>query len=179
MDVNTFPKFLQPTLRLFLSVDLVGSTALKQAGSFPIKKPDEDSTLSELGAEWFNEVAEFYRKIEELFTREWDHYKATVANKYDWPVGNDPEFWKINGDEIIYFKELSESRECYATFVCWLNVVEQFRSHLAGNRSPLDVKASAWLAGFPIANSEVILRLIPLSPGPHHVVTGGLKRRRT
>lgn len=171
MNFEGLPQFLKPTLRLFLSIDLVGSTALKQAGSFPLDAPAENDPLADVGAEWFNEVAGFYRDIEIEFSREWQHYRESVAKKYVWPDGQDPFLWKSNGDEVIYVKELTESRECYAAVVCWINVVHTYRKKLKARKSPLDVKAAVWVAGFPIANSEVIFstsvgeRVFPLDIG--------------
>src|SRR3954469_16945762 len=102
MDWSSVPDFLRPRLRLFLSVDLVGSTALKQSGEFPIKKPDGEESLGRVGAKWLLDLATFYRDIEAKFTREWDLYSKQIAPKCKWPTTVSPRLWKVNGDELIY-----------------------------------------------------------------------------
>jgi len=156
MDFASLPEFLKPRLRLFLSADLVGSTALKQSGNLPLSAPREEDNFADLGASWFNDIGHFYRSLEIEFTKQWEHYCSTIAKKYDWPTGDSPELWKSNGDDLIYVKELRESRECFAAICCWLRAIVAYRNKLKTDNPRLDVKAAAWVAGFPIANSEVV-----------------------
>jgi hypothetical protein len=153
---DDLPCFMRPRLRLFLSVDLVGSTALKQSGYFPLPSPKEEDSLEDIGANWFAAITSFYRDIESKFSAVWHNYKETISKSSKWPVGADPFLWKSNGDELIYVKELADSRECYACIMCWLDVIHSYRQNLRNKKSHLDVKASAWIAGFPISNSEVV-----------------------
>ncbi|AIB12748.1 hypothetical protein ABAZ39_12260 [Azospirillum argentinense] len=158
MDLDGIAEFLKPRLRLFLSIDLVGSTALKQRGGFPLKEPEQDASLANLGASWFSPIGHFYRDVEKQFFTEWNAYKTRIAPPVNWPANATPELWKSNGDELIYTLEISDPREVYAGVVCWLNTLLHYRAVLAEQKIGLDVKAAAWVAGFPVANSEVIFR---------------------
>lgn len=153
---QSFEACLTPRLRLFLSVDLVGSTKLKQKGSFPIAPPKDGQKLVEFGSDWFSPVAEFYREFESTFTLKWDHYDKTIAPSCKWSSGPSPFLWKTNGDELLYVKEVHEAHEVYACIKCWMDALKDYRRSLKRNSSSLDVKATAWLAGFPITNHEVI-----------------------
>ncbi|MCG5242714.1 hypothetical protein ACIU1J_12845 [Azospirillum doebereinerae] len=158
MELEQIPNFLHPRLRLFMSVDLVGSTALKQSGSFPIKAPKEGDGLRDVGAHWFFDIASFYSEIEAKFAKHWKHYCENIANKNGWPISEPPELWKSNGDELIYVKELSSAKECIVAISCWMRAAKDFRKHLRGKKSKLDVKLAAWTAGFPVTNTEVIFQ---------------------
>lgn len=158
MRLDHLPDFLRPRLRLFMSVDLVGSTALKQSGTFPIKAPKDGDRLRDVGAHWFFDIAGFYGEMEAKFAKHWNYYCDYIAPKYNWPIGESPQLWKSNGDELIYVKELGSSKECIAAILCWKRAATEFRRQLRDKKSKLDVKMSAWTAGFPVTNTEVIFQ---------------------
>src|SRR5512140_1809600 len=75
-----FPEGLKPRLRLFLSVDLVGSTSYKQSRQ-----------------SWSPEILSFYRNFDYALQAQ---YRAfSEGHKTALPA---PEFWKSNGDELLY-----------------------------------------------------------------------------
>lgn len=151
--------FLRPRLRLFLSADLVGSTSFKQSGSLPVSQPDPDATLATLGAAWFDPIAQFYAQIERLFSEEWRAYVDEVAPDCRWPAPQaSPELWKANGDELIYVLDVTQVREAYAAVLAWMRTIRRYRKSLLQSFHSLDIKASAWTAGFPIGNVEVVFR---------------------
>lgn len=156
MDDKDLPEFLKPRLRLFLSVDLVGSTALKQAGEFPIKRPIGDESLERAGPTWIFDLASFYREIEARFDFEWKNYCNSIPEKDRWPIDNRASLWKINGDELIYVQELKSSKHCIALLFCWKRACQSYRKDILSKMSKLDVKMTAWTAGFPLTNTEVI-----------------------
>lgn len=158
MSFEAIPSFLKPRLRLFLSVDLVGSTALKQSGDLPLKKPQDDETLGQAGAKWIIDLANFYREIEAKFSKEVLNYCKVIGPNCRWPTSIAPRLWKVNGDELIYVAEIDSSRECVAIITCWYKACLSFRAELHTKKSKLDVKMSAWTAGFPITNTEVIFK---------------------
>src|ERR1051326_8348657 len=80
------PDGLKPRLRLFLSIDLVGSTAFKQ------------SRLA-----WLPAILDFYRDFDQLMHAQFRAYRQ----RSNCPVPP-PEFWKSNGDELLYTR--SEER---------------------------------------------------------------------
>lgn len=149
---------LTSRLRLFLSVDMVGSTAFKQANQTAFDA-DGKHEHDAIGAEpWFPPIAQFYREIERLFSKEWDYYCKIVAPRFDWPTGDPPQLWKSAGDELLYTKVLSDHREALACTSCWMKAIREYRSILRSQYGSLDLKTTAWVAGFPITNTEVIFR---------------------
>ncbi len=160
---NTGP--LSARLRLFLSVDIVGSTAFKQSNQAAFKS--DEKSISRVAEPWFSPIAEFYREIERLFSQEWTIYAETVAKRFDWPIGEPPELWKSAGDELLYIKLLRDHREALACLHCWIRSVSIFRVALRVKYPSLDVKSTAWIAGFPITNTEVIFNSsLDYSDGP-------------
>jgi hypothetical protein len=160
-----FLEFLRPRLRIFLSADIVGSTAYKQkVGSTPPRdgkrraeaedKPGEHFDNSRPA--WLTPLAKFYRAIDREYLRLWHVYANTTAKQIDWPTGLPPELWKGNGDEVIYTKELSDHREAFVCVYLWTQSLRNFRQDLRKGFPTLDVKATAWISGFPLMNTEVI-----------------------
>ncbi|ACI57129.1 hypothetical protein Rleg2_3867 [Rhizobium leguminosarum bv. trifolii WSM2304] len=146
---------IQSILRLFLSVDLVGSTAFKQANQRAFKS-DEKAGEGSIAEPWFSPIAQFYKEIERLFAREWQLYAEGLASRIGWPAGPAPELWKSAGDELLYVKVLRDHREATACIICWMRTIEEYRSDLKQKYPTLDLKCTAWVAGFPIANTEVV-----------------------
>jgi hypothetical protein len=145
-------------LRLYLSVDIVGSTAFKQATKDRlVEKSSSDGAVLPPAEPWFSPIAQFYRGIERTFAKEW---KICVerSNAVSWPTGEPPELWKSVGDELIYTKLLEDHREALTTINAWMKTVGAYRSRLKEQFKSLDLKSTAWIAGFPVHNAEVIFR---------------------
>lgn len=143
---------LRPALRLFLSADIVGSTAHKQ-------RLAADARPSRSGASpWFEPIAGFYRETERVFAREWKRFTDVTAKRVGLEPGPAPEMWKGLGDEAIYTKIVTDHRQARWCIQCWVKTVQQVRATFVDKDYGLDVKASAWLAGFPITNSEIVFR---------------------
>lgn len=154
-SIPPLPEFLKKRLRIFLSVDIVGSTALKQGNLIA----DAPPTGQPSSAAWFLPITDFYRGMEASFTNEWRKVTAFLADPIvGWDGGDAPEFWKAVGDELIYFKELSDSRQVLAVLTAWWRAINSYREILKAKHSTLDLKTGIWLAGFPVTNSEIILR---------------------
>lgn len=144
------------TLRIFLSVDIVGSTAFKQAAKDHI--PEHSIGDEPPPAEpWFSPIAQFYRGIERTFAREWA-LCVESSQKLGWPTGPAPELWKSVGDELIYTKRLTDHREALTTINAWMKAIQSYRKRLREQFKSLDLKTTAWVAGFPVHNAEVVFR---------------------
>ena len=154
----SIPRFLKPRLRLFLSVDLVGSTRLKQGAGFPIQDQDHEGSWFKVGPQWFPPIAEFYRSLEHEFSTLWHEYSSSeIATEF--APGDPPELWKAMGDELVYEKILSEPYQVAFCCAIWVKAVDRFRKTLKEKYPPeLDVKCAAWTAGFPIGNSEIVFQ---------------------
>lgn len=145
------------TLRIFLSVDIVGSTAFKQAAKDRPQEKSTDGTDLPPAEPWFSPIAQFYRGIERIFAREWVRCVES-SNKVGWPTGSPPELWKSVGDELIYTKSLADHREALTTLNAWMKTVHTYRKRLKEQFKSLDLKSTAWIAGFPVHNAEVVFR---------------------
>ncbi|MDO8608683.1 MAG: hypothetical protein Q7R40_19300 [Phaeospirillum sp.] len=152
-DLSSLPSFLQPRLRLFFGVDLVGSTSFKQKGEFPLKNPSE-SDFRQLGAQWFSGIAGFYRTVEQQFSAAWDDCRKAYSKVLKSELLITPKLWKTNGDELIYEVEITEPTDVAYVLAAWTLALKSYRPAL--KPSGLDLKATAWLAGFPIGNAEVV-----------------------
>lgn len=148
---------LIPVLRLFLSVDLVGSTAFKQSNQSAFKV-EEKVSRETIGEPWFSPIAQFYKEVERLFALQWQAYTEKFSATHGWPTGDPPELWKSAGDELLYVKVLSDHREALACIVCWKDAIDEYRGILQTQYPSLDLKCTAWIAGFPVINTEVVFR---------------------
>lgn len=130
---DEFPEGLKPRLRLFLSVDLVGSTQYKQSRQV-----------------WRPEILSFYSNFDHIFRTRYQAFAESRAS--DLPA---PEFWKSNGDELLYVCELQGLSHAHAVMHVWLAALKEYRG-IAGEASKsLDVKSTAWIGLFPAPNAEV------------------------
>ena len=133
---DEFPEGLKPRLRLFLSVDMVGSTHYKQSRQV-----------------WRPEILNFYSRFDHIFRAK---YRAfTDTHPHDVPA---PEFWKSNGDELLYVCELQGLGHAHAVLHVWLAALEQYRADDCEAAKHLDIKSTAWIGLFPVPNCEVFFR---------------------
>ncbi|WP_295214682.1 hypothetical protein [uncultured Brevundimonas sp.] len=109
-------------------------------------RPNED---------WFPVLQGFYLETQRAFLSAWDQLSAGEHSKIFW--GPRPELWKVIGDEILFTKELTDHRQLQSTIHCWIEAIETTRQFLRKFERPLDVKCTAWTAGFPVVNKEVAL----------------------
>jgi hypothetical protein len=150
------PEFLRPRLRLFFGVDLVGSTSFKQKGEYPLKNPSE-AEFRHLGAKWFSGIANFYRDVERRFSVAWADCRKAYFETTGTELGIQPKLWKTNGDELIYEVALTEAEDVAYILAAWITALKAYRRDLKIQLGhDLDIKATAWLAGFPIGNAEVV-----------------------
>lgn len=157
--LEALPTFLRPRFRLFLSIDLVGSTASKQRPNFPITEPGRLWADGGMAPPWLSPIANFFGSFREAFIREWKTFRGSIASELRIEVNIDPSFWKANGDELIFVKELDDRREILGCIHAWLLALKAVRPVL--QKDGLDAKATAWTAGFPVTNSELVFQLNP------------------
>lgn len=163
------PDFLKPKLRLFMSVDITGSTQFKQLLSHSASKGAphrEDGKESWSSEPWLSPILEFYEQISSIFVEEWHTVsKHAQEDPHEWSVGDRPTVWKAVGDELIFTKILTDHRQAYFSVYAWLRTIQIYRERIKKHSAGLDLKCAAWIAGFPINNAEVIL---------NHQATSGL-----
>lgn len=137
---------LKPKLRLFMSADIVGSTAFKQRSDLPAKT-------------WFGVVSTFYSNSQVEFSEKWaraikQHLDSGSPLSLD---AEAPRLWKTIGDEVLFTKEITHAHEALICMRVWLDVLRSVRKSLAKSNF-LELKASAWLADFPIRNRAIFLK---------------------
>jgi hypothetical protein len=141
-----------------ISVDLVGSTALKQRGGI-------DALDTVRWVHWFNG---FYDSFQEFLRRQYDQLPDSLAS-FDWVPDERPRLWKRNGDELLLHVQVKDHREALVHLVALRHALAGYREHWASalperttvheaarkREFPMDLKATAWVAGFPVTNIGV------------------------
>ena len=122
-----FPEGLKPRLRLFLSVDLEGSTRFKQSRHV-----------------WRPEILSFYRDFDFILQDEYRIFAEGLRQPL--PAA---EFWKSNGDELLYVCELQSLSHAHALMHIWLAALSRYRAENGSTSHQLDVKSTAWVGLFP------------------------------
>jgi hypothetical protein len=124
-------------VRVFASVDLIGSTALKgkfssDPGLYDSRKPH-----------WYNSVGSFY----ERFLSTLNKAGAARSKNKRW------ELVKGIGDELMLTQVINNHLDAYSLALIFRNALRNFNA--AGTE--LKVKGCIWLAGFPINNAKIPL----------------------
>ncbi len=131
-------------LRLFASADLVGSTAYKatQAAS---KTPEWAVTFREFFRDLPLFIEEMYSQLPEKLPKPTHRFRP----------------WKFLGDEILFEVILTCCHEALSHLHVFRSAISEFPSRQwqkdIGAPLPLRLKGTAWLAGFPVSNTEMSL----------------------
>lgn len=163
-EIKNYPEFLKPRLRLFLSADIAGSTAAKQKeGSF---YKDPSQPRKEKG--WIDATVYFFEEFSTQFDSTWNSANSafhSVPGSKEY-LQTPPVYWKAIGDEILYYKEISRWEEIWVAIGAWAVAIKEVRRELQTRfRSlGLDIKGSAWIAGFPVINTELVLNAQKSNP---------------
>lgn len=169
------PDFLKPKLRLFLSADIAGSTAAKQreANFHKTVHDPEQASNSLPQSEWIAATMFFYERFANGFPLAWEGaLKACGAPESDLKR-NPPTYWKAIGDEILFHQVVVEPWHASLAVGMWTHFIKEVRKELREGYPTLnlDIKGAAWLAGFPIINTEIIVNA-PRTEGKKDGATG-------
>jgi hypothetical protein len=143
---------LRPRLRIFLSADIIGSTALKQAEHLPLEDPRSRWGASGAAPRWLEPIADFYTEFGQCLSRAWTSFSADEEPESS---AEPPQLWKANGDELIFTKVLHSRRDLYRAVFVWKAAVKEYVSIRTPKRK-VGIKCTAWVAGFPILNTEIV-----------------------
>jgi hypothetical protein len=142
LDHQDLAHFIKPRLRIFLSVDLIGSTEYKI--SHIADQPTDGS--------WWPLVSMlFYTDFQKKFLENWQDFVSSAGSKIS--VGPHPKLWKALGDELIFYKECVNQDEVVAAVQVWRRTVLDFKANWL--HPELRFKTGAWLVGTPVRNWEV------------------------
>ena len=151
LKVSGMREAFRPRLKLFLSLDIVGSTAYKQ----PL---DLSKTPAREAINWAYTIQSFYRAVEKGVENTWQRLEE-MSRELGRVVGPRPRLWKTIGDEVVYWKEMENDCDIWFAVAVWAKVIEIAREDLSNSGSGLDVKPTLWIAGFPIRNRVVATQL--------------------
>ena len=150
---------LTPRLKIFLSADIVGSTAYKQRFEIGQDSPTPESieksiTNSNL---WQKAIQNFYRDIVGELDKVWNKQESIIKTDYGdevaaITVGEKPHFWKTIGDEVVFWKEIGHEHQTWFTIIRWMEVISHIRNEFKKNNLSLNVKSTIWAAEFPVRN---------------------------
>ena len=164
---------IKPRIKIFLSADIVGSTAFKQ--SF---KLDDKLTINASVRErriWQETIERFYDQMKDRFPVLWRQCfkrKEYKEELFDIVPGKPPRFWKTVGDEVIFWKELGHEAQLWALLQAWYEVIAEVRELLRQDEKGLDIKATIWLAEFPVRNCALPARVNPRKTAIKEQVAG-------
>ncbi len=134
-------------VRLFLSVDLSGSTAFKNS---------KDGEARKAGAtpNWVTVFQKFYSDFPSLLAAEFQRQKNAS-------MGSDvcPKLWKAVGDELVFCGRVTNKKSCAVALDAFVKTLHDYRKRLTDQDIALNVKGAAWLAAFPEPNRTVQLRV--------------------
>lgn len=126
-------------LRAFFSADVIGSTAYK---------------YSEVGAlgnpQWASTFTEFYKEFPVAVERGYANVPESVP---DCEAQIEP--WKFSGDEILFHVQLANYQHVARHVAAFKVAVRAYSKLWSEKGVGLSLKATAWLAGFPVTNREV------------------------
>lgn len=143
-----------------MSVDIVGSTAFKQTAKGPAAK---DGTKPQTMQAWVAHFSSFFTRFTQTFAQTWDDSWNGVPPTISKTRGSHcPIFWKAAGDEALYTLDLENQNQAVIAISAFRKAMERCRDAFQEQQetSHLDLKGTAWLAGFPVNNVEIVINFI-------------------
>lgn len=155
-------------IKLFLSVDIYGSTKLKNSNNYyQIQNYCQEflETLNKINQESVNktELKEVYASICEKYEhQDWsqiirqcftDFNIEFIKRRTDAKISDEEILpWKMAGDELIYCITVNSRKEVHDNLLAFFKTLRFFDKEYAKKENRIRLKGSAWTAGFPIRN---------------------------
>ncbi len=145
LDEADLEALVAPCLRMFFSVDVVGSTAFKQKSHIDDGRP------------WLTFLHGFFTGFPATFTQQVGKYVEEHQKQHD--PNDGPALWKALGDELVFTVPLKHKSQPIHYLSAFRNALIATIKYNLESRNPLPVsfKGTVWLAGFPVWNSAVPL----------------------
>lgn len=141
-------------LRLFLSVDLVGSTAFKNQ---KLSRRAQDPRSLGGRKEHSRDEPRSVQPWLPLFVHFFKDFPALLSTPYKGGRIASPRLWKTLGDEIVFSAPLHRREEADMHLRHFRDALRSYREEVRMAGEFLDLKGTAWVAGFPVGNSVVHL----------------------
>jgi hypothetical protein len=156
-----YDKECHPKQRIFLSIDAIGSTALKasmlEAGA------TSGAWIKEFNAYLPEVAATYFKQFLDLVSKHCGNCRSKCAAGQGAQASSSdarPRVWKYLGDEVVLVAELTCKRRQSSLHVLSLaKTIEYLNSKFARGDFRLRFKGAAWVAGFPVTNVELYLRI--------------------
>lgn len=134
----TQPEF---RVRVFLSVDLVGSTAYKAV--------QDDNSWIQTFRKFY---ADFLSKFKKNYVAFCEAHVECVAYQEEYPT-----LWKTIGDEAIFVNRVDSLYQLFAYVHAFDETLLEYQQALHTNDATrnLDVKGNGWIASFPFPNQTI------------------------
>lgn len=126
-------------LRVFFSADVVGSTAYKASKAHDLS--------------WAKDFTEFLREFPVAVDGAYSNLPKGSIDKCERMTP-----WKFSGDELLFHVELRSYTESATHIAAFKRAVVSHSDKWKVKKTPLSLKATAWMAGFPVTNREIVFR---------------------
>lgn len=133
-------------VRLFLSVDLSGSTAFKNSS----KGQDRSEGLS---PKWVTVFESFYNDFPDRYRSNYQSHSTPLAG-----ADRCPSLWKAVGDELVFCGRVTTKRSVVLALTSFMKTLIDYRKTLLDADLDLNLKGAGWLAAFPEPNRAVQMR---------------------
>ncbi len=155
-----FDDLARSKLKIFLSVDVVGSTALKQSGRHFSLPEGAGNPLDFDNGDWLHLLMGFYRDFPSKLADAYAEVRDRRKKDSKGTIGahtRSPALWKALGDELIFSAELKGDEDAAIHLEALASAINS-SVHIwsEGSRKlPVSFKGTAWIAGFPVGNAEI------------------------
>ncbi|WP_197058924.1 hypothetical protein [Paracoccus sanguinis] len=133
-------------MRLFLSADLVGSTAFKGESKF------SSSGETDPFPRWVAPFRTFYQEFPRFLDKS---YKDCCRQDYEKLEPSRPKLWKTIGDEIIFCTRVLNLEHLAYSISAFVEALDAYSEKLEKDAFPLRLKGAGWLAAFPSPNVTI------------------------
>lgn len=127
-------------IRLFLSVDLTGSTAFKS-------KNDSQK--------WRAAFREFYGRFPRSFEDSFNAKCNEIGGMSDQEKQARPLVWKTIGDEILFVNRVHSITHLSAYVAAFADTLHRFGEFIGETYHGLNAKGNGWVAAFPSPNTSI------------------------
>lgn len=136
-------------VRLFLSVDIAGSTQFKSS------LPSVECDQSENESSWVTVYTEFFDDFPALFVQTVNETRSSERHATQ---GVDVELWKTLGDELVFVALVKSEADAGLVLLAFHKTISGYQEKIHAKHN-LHLKATAWTAGFPIRNRRVVVKM--------------------
>lgn len=126
------------SLRLFAGADIVGSTGFKS------------SVERQLTPSWAATFEHYVQEFPPLIGQAYESLPEAIL-----PCEKRLSIWKFLGDEFLFTAQLLDYRHALTHVWVLKEAVNRFNELWRQQQLPLRLKATAWVAGFPVINREI------------------------